>query len=84
MEKPEIPQCEIMQINNIQVDPVVLKLLSYCWGSSKLSTLKMIRNQFESNIEEAFINTVSNPNFKVNKLFIDWNPPKNFSIFPKM
>jgi len=84
MEKPEIPQCEVLQINNIQVDPVVLKLLAYCWGSSKLTTLKMIRNEFEGNIEEAFINTVSNPNLKVNKLFIDWNPPKNFSIFTKI
>jgi len=84
MEKPEIPQCEVLQINNIQVDPVVLKLLAYCWGSSKLTTLKFIRNQLEGNVEEAIINTVSNPAFKVNKLFIDWNPPKNFSLYTKM
>ena len=84
MEKPEIPECEVLQINNIKVDPVVLKLLTYCWGFSKLSSLKLIRNQFEARIEEAVIDAVSNPSFKINKLFIDWNPPINFDLYPKM
>jgi len=84
MEKPEIPECEVLQINNIKVDPVVLKLLAYCWGSSKLSSLKLIRNQFETKVEEAVIDTLSNPSFKINKLFIDWNPPLNFELYPKL
>jgi len=84
MEKPEIPECEVLQINNIKVDPVVLKLLAYCWGSSKLSSLKLISNQFESRIEEAVIDTLSNPSLKINKLFIDWNPPLNFELYPKL
>lgn len=84
MEKPEIPECELLQISNMRIDAVTLKLIAYCWGYSKLSSLKLVRNSLEPKIEEQLIDMVSEPNFKLNKLFLDWNTPNNFQLFPKI
>jgi len=83
-EKPDIPECELLMINNIKVDLLVLKLIKYCWGMSKLTSLKFCRNKLEDKVEEALIDMVSDPNFKLNKLFLEWNPLINPDRYSKM
>jgi hypothetical protein len=52
---------------------VVVKLIAHCWPLSKLTSLKLVRNNLEDRAEEYLVDTIANPNFKVNKLFFEWN-----------
>jgi len=75
---------DTVEIMNMKIDAVILKILEFCWGFSKVPCLRLVRNDMSEEIEEKFIELISNPNFKLPRLYLEWNSLKNTNNYAKM